>query len=285
MNCDKKTKMDNKLIKLLEKTQKQLFYIINSLLNVDDELLDKVYDENDNGEFFEDKNHWNNLLLEIDKLKKLVHKLDSKALAITDESEIQILNRFLIDDFQNDYEILSDIEERHLGSDDPRTKCLKETVFFQTYIWEIIDRTEKQLGINSDLPHIPLKQLKANLIDKQIDKLFELLIDNGYISGANDKNSFKWAFGDIDEPEKFTLIRWIKPNSRTKGKSLNKLSLLNLLRILKVPESQILNRPFLNSIFAKPDGKSIKFTSSNYPSKGYTSEYNQQLTEIVSKVL
>jgi len=129
-----------------------------------------------------------------------------------------------------------------------------------------------------------LPQLSPNLTDPQKSKLFDLLIDGKFIPDTTDKENFLWAFGCDKHPENWQPIKWIKLNSRTKGKSLNKLSLLNLLSILKVPVSQITNRHLLNSLFAKPDGNSIKFTSSNYPQKEYNSEYNPELTEIISKL-
>lgn len=90
--------------------------------------------------------------------------------------------------------------------------------------------------------------------------------------------------GGDKKPESFTPIKWIKLNSRT-GTS-NKKSLLNLLSILDVPERQIIDKHLLNGLFASPDGKSIKFTASNYTGtqKGYNSEYNERLKEIVREL-
>ena len=198
------SKMDNKLFKLLEKTQKKLFNIIGNMLNINNELLDKVYDKSDNGEYIEDKNHWNNLLLEIDKLAELVYKLESRALAITSESEIQIINRFLVDDFMDEYETLCDIEEKHIKSEDARTNCLNRSVFFFSYILEIVQNTEKQIGISIE----PSKQLNTNLNKTQIALLFDLLVEGGFITDEN-KDGFIWAFGGKNDKYTFFKKTWL----------------------------------------------------------------------------
>lgn len=127
-----------------------------------------------------------------------------------------------------------------------------------------------------------ISKLQTNLTDTQRALLFDLLEEEGFILNEN-KDCFIWALGGNVKPEKFTPIKWIKTNSLTKGKNLSKVSILNLLHILKVKESQIINKFLLNNLFAKPDGTSIKFTGSNY-TNGYISEYNKILTDIVNKL-
>lgn len=53
-------------------------------------------------------------------------------------------------------------------------------------------------------------QITANLNDIQLNKLYELLIDYGFIPSYTDKDSFIWAFGGENTPEEFIPIKWIK---------------------------------------------------------------------------
>lgn len=210
MNFEKLTQMDNKLFKLLVKMQTQLLEITGNLLNHDNEFLEKVLVQNENGEFVEDKNHWNKMLLKMDKLLSLIFKLESRALAITEKSDIQILDRFLVDFFEFEFNILCHIEEKHLKSEDARTECLVRAVFSFNYIYEIIDNTEKQLGISSEPSDIPSKQLKTNLNDTQRGLLFDLLVKDKFIPDKMDRDGFIWAFGGKNDGYTSFNITWLK---------------------------------------------------------------------------
>jgi len=98
--------------------------------------------------------------------------------------------------------------------------------------------------------------------------------------------AFCYIFGGNGNAKDFKPLEWIKTGSTTHGKIINKLSLLNLLELLNVPNIQIRDKKLLNKLFIKPDGTSIKFTGSNYTNtqKNFNSEYHNQLQQIVSTI-
>lgn len=128
----------------------------------------------------------------------------------------------------------------------------------------------------------PARFTTITLKENQLLKLYTGLKENGFID-ANDTDylSFCYIFGGNYNSINFKPIKWIKPNSTTHGKNLNKKSLLNLLSLLGIHYSEITNKALLNKIFIKPDGNSISFKSSNYTNT-FVSEYNNKLIEIVN---
>jgi hypothetical protein len=85
-------------------------------------------------------------------------------------------------------------------------------------------------------------------------------------------------------------LKWIATNKKTKGKTLNKKSLFDLLCLLEYPDNVIKDRVLLNSIFTFPNGK--KLTPQNYTditdSRGaikrqIISEYHTELESILNQ--
>lgn len=130
----------------------------------------------------------------------------------------------------------------------------------------------------------PPPHFTVTLTENQLLKLYIGLTENEFLpidKTDTDLKAFSYIFGGNGEPTNFKPLMWIKTNSTTQGKTLNKKSLLNLLEILKIHYSEIINATLLNKLFVKSDGKSIKFTASNY-SNGFISEYNNKIIEIVN---
>lgn len=126
------------------------------------------------------------------------------------------------------------------------------------------------------------QQLKTNLNDTQRERLFEELIQGGFIDNDTDKASFLWAFGGDVQPTQYVPIMWTAYNSTTKKHYLSKKSLLNLLDILSVSFEQIRDRKLLSVLFVDPNAEPLKYSAANYLGK-WVSEYNQQLINIVQK--
>ncbi len=122
-------------------------------------------------------------------------------------------------------------------------------------------------------------------------KLFDGLIEGKFIHENTNYSHFCAVFGNtpISEKEKpFTPLVWAATNKRAKNKA-NKRSLLDLLKILGIPEPEIKNRPLINSLFTFPNAK--PFSSQNYTEitdtkkclKKFQSEYHTELFNIVNK--
>jgi hypothetical protein len=124
-------------------------------------------------------------------------------------------------------------------------------------------------------------------------KLFEGLKSAGLLPKDTNKNHFNFVFGGTDIPDEekpFKKLDWIKTNSRTHEVMPNKKSLLDLLNLLEVKETEIKNKPLINSVFNIPKGG--KFEGNNYSNitdaKGnlitpIISDYHNELAEIVRK--
>jgi len=151
-----------------------------------------------------------------------------------------------------------------------------------------LDLKEELYRLNAPAPTQPLC-LTCLLTPIELKPLYTGLTIGGFLpidpTGV-DYKAFCYIFGGNGNAKDFTPLKWIKTGSTTHGKTLNKLSLLNLLELLNVPNKQITNKQLLNKLFIKPDGTSIKFTGSNYTNttKSFNSEYHIQLQQIVSTI-
>ena len=85
-------------------------------------------------------------------------------------------------------------------------------------------------------------------------------------------------------------LRWIKTNSRSKGKNPSKISLLDLLCLLEYSDEVIKNKTLLNSLFIFPNNKPL--SSQNYTHitdnksnliRPIISEYHTELETIVKQ--
>jgi len=127
------------------------------------------------------------------------------------------------------------------------------------------------------------EHLNYSLEKYDAEKLLNGLVEKGYLEA--DLNSFAYWFGGGIPPNDLTKINWIKKNSRTHGYALNKKSLLDLLRIMEVPNSDIQNKILLNNIFDFKTGSKLKNNNYTYESGVLStkSEYHEELKEIVKK--
>jgi len=77
-----------------------------------------------------------------------------------------------------------------------------------------------------------LFQFQTNLTDEQRGKLFDLLVENGFIPNIN-KDSFIWAFGGEKQPNNFEQLEWI--DKSTTRREPNMKTFYELLLLLGVP--------------------------------------------------
>ena len=89
------------------------------------------------------------------------------------------------------------------------------------------------------------------LNEEQLLKLYTGLVKNEFLptnTTDTDLKAFSYIFGGNGDKTNFKPLMWIKTNSTTQGKTLNKKSLLNLLEILKIHYSVITNVTLLNKL-------------------------------------
>lgn len=121
--------------------------------------------------------------------------------------------------------------------------------------------------------------------EEELECVYTGLTADGFLptdSTGADYKAFCYIFGN-GKVDDFKPLMWIKSNSTTHDKILNKKSLLDLLSLLKIPYKEITDKSLLNKLFINPDGTSIKFTASNYTNTqtNFNSEYHIQLLKIV----
>lgn len=183
--------------------------------------------------------------------------------------------------------VLNDIAEKNLNCyNDESIFSLEFEPFLQ--FSELVETEYKEkFSMNIDkepASDTPPPHFTITLSENQLLKLYTGLTENGFLpidTTNTDFKAFSYIFGGNGDKANFKPIMWIKTNSTTQGKNLNKKSLLNLLNILGIHFSVIRNKALLNKLFVKPDGSSIKFNSENL-SSGFVSEYNNKLIEIVN---
>lgn len=202
--------MDNKLYKLLKKINDDLSDFISNSLNGENKVLDKCLKKDENGNFVEDKQHWDKMLVRSKNLQGLLEKLYVRLMTVNEVSDFKIARRMLNDEIIVwNYEIFLDFEE-NCDVKDTRFICLR--MFNRTYetaMW-YIDKAEDQLNEENGLAQNQLAQLKTNLSDTQRALLFDLLVKDGFIPYDTDPAGFIWVFGG--ESDKYTSfeIKWLK---------------------------------------------------------------------------
>jgi len=155
------------------------------------------------------------------------------------------------------------------------------------------------LGLFTDTPEIKQKEKHPSHFTRSFSaaeqkKLFEGLKNGGFLPQETICSHFYHVFGGTAIPDNetpFKPLQWIKTNGTTKGIVPNKKSLLELLVLLGISETEIKNKPLINSIFEIPNGKDFKANNytditdakSNKIIK-FESEYHTQLVETVNKI-
>lgn len=160
---------------------------------------------------------------------------------------------------------------------------------------EVAKRLNNDSALNTAPPPEPPQQFTKQLTTEQqkyltctleTDKLKTInkeLIKNGFLAHNTTDEAFIYVFGGNGNANDFNPLKWIKTVETTKNVNINKRSLLDLLELMAVPFDEITNKNLLNRLFAKDDGNTIKFTSSNYTDtqNNFNSEYHKQLKTIV----
>ena len=123
--------------------------------------------------------------------------------------------------------------------------------------------------------------------------MFDGLKDGGFIAENTNYSHFCAVFGNTPLPEKekpFTPLVWTATNKKAKNKA-NKRALLNLLQILEIPETEIKNKPLINSLFTFPNAKPLSpqnytlITDTKKCLKEIKSEYHTELLNIVDNII
>jgi len=116
------------------------------------------------------------------------------------------------------------------------------------------------------------------------ENLYNKLINGDYIPKNTNFYHFCAVFGNTPIPEKekpFEQLKWTKKSDVTKGKTANKVSLLDLLQILEMSETEI--KDICKNSFA--NYKSNNFDYKTYKNKLKTnSEFHNNLKEIVNRL-
>lgn len=200
--------MNYKLFKILDKLKHQLYITSVNLLEPDSTVREKDYHEEvEKDHFIVDKDFWDNLLLEFDKLYPIIHKFERRAYIITRKEDIISAKEFLdVVMMAEDCDIIYKYLQSYKGISDARIKCLERAVHSFSYVFEIIEKVEDRLGISSKSTES--EQLKTNLNNKQLDLLYELLVNDGFINESTDKDGFKWAFGAKNDDYTSFKIDW-----------------------------------------------------------------------------
>lgn len=158
----------------------------------------------------------------------------------------------------------------------------------QSYYPEFIPK--KQTKIKPELKSFTLK-----FSSTEQKKLFNGLKDGGFIAENTNYYHFCAVFGNSPIPEKykpFTPLVWAATNKKAKD-SANKKSLLDLLKILEIPEPEIKNRTLINSLFRFSNTKPLLPQNYTYITDTTTekrllqikSEYHTELLNIVDNII
>lgn len=137
-----------------------------------------------------------------------------------------------------------------------------------------------------------LKSFTRKFSPKEQKKLFDGLRKFKFIPKKTNYSHFCAVFGNTPIPEKekpFTPLVWAATNKKAKDRA-NKISLLDLLKILEISETEIKNRNLINSLFTFPNANPL--SPQNYtPITDTTtkrrllqikSEYHTELLNIVN---
>lgn len=263
--------MENKLFKLLYKIRHDLSGFFNDSLNPNNEVLDKCFDKDENGQFVEDTEHWNKMLVRSKNLQMLVNELQVRLMTVREILDFEAARRILNDEVIHcEYEVFLAFEE-NCNVSDTRSKCIKIiNRTYETAIW-LIDETENKLREEKGKGHLRLAQLKTNLSNTQRTLLYDLLVENKFIPDETDKDGFNWVFGGNNKKYTSFKIKWLK----------NKQLLRELLIPLKHPETKISDiKRIIPQIFI--DTKCNAITLAN--NKSVPSQDSDKLSEIHKKL-
>jgi hypothetical protein len=157
----------------------------------------------------------------------------------------------------------------------------------QKYYPEFIPKEQKTKTIKPKLP----THLTCNLTHEELTTLYIGLTTHGFLDDTKPKSHFYAVFGNEPIPEEdqpFTPLIWTA-TKRTAKNEPHKRSLLDLLKILGIPENEIKDKPLINSLFKVKNAK--KFRSQDYtkitdstPKRHlieFTSDYHSDLYDIV----
>jgi hypothetical protein len=140
---------------------------------------------------------------------------------------------------------------------------------------------------NESLPVKKVSHFSRTFSETEQKKLFEGL-KGGYLSDDTDFSAFCHVFRTsdyIDTMEEFYGLKWIKTTTRSKQRHVR--SLLDLLLLLEIPESEIKDLKLLNKIFHT--GTVIRsnnltdVTDGKHNLKPFKSEFHEELVKIVNQ--
>lgn len=254
-------------------------------------------------------NRNNNILLEFEKLKEHISQLPHSVSNFKEIDEaVEVLNRVLngiIQDWKenNNYiffkdgkwinqyldiiadptELLSpdqiELFENELGQTENQLRIFNSTrIEIEKQVSNIkinIQQNSSSLATTnprSENAKLIPQQLKTKLTDTQRDLLYNLLIDDNFISGDTDRDGFIWAFGGENYKYTSFKITWLK----------NKQLLRELLEPLKHPDI-IIKADFeriVPSIFIDSKGEAITLAKN----KRILSQDSDRIAAILKKI-
>jgi hypothetical protein len=152
---------------------------------------------------------------------------------------------------------------------------------------EIYKSIERVTNTNIETKNEPQQfRFTCSFTTNEAKLLYEGLTTNGFLPKGTIYSHFCYVFGCMaipDNEKPFERLQWIKTNDTTNGIMPNKKSLLDLLTILGIPETEIKQK--INQLFIIPKG--VKFRSNNYiyshGKLNTISEYHNELVEIVNQ--
>ena len=138
-----------------------------------------------------------------------------------------------------------------------------------------------------------LKSFTRKFSPTEQEKLFNGLREGNFIPKNTNYSHFCAVFGNTPIPENekpFAPLVWAATNKKTITRA-NKKSLLDLLQILEIPETEIKNRTLINSLFTFPNAKPLSpqnytlITDTKKCLKEIKSEYHTELLNIVDNII
>lgn len=168
-------------------------------------------------------------------------------------------------------------EDVHKQIELPKIELITDFLALLEYYNNLVEDFEK----GERTPPPARNQLQTKLTDEQRGKLFELLVENGFISGTTDKAGFIWAFGGKNEkPNNWEPIEWID-ESITRHEP-NMQTLFELLYLLKIDSDTKASNP--NNMYNK-----MRYCFANLKNVAAKNQYKaQQKTErqkLLKKIL
>mgnify|MGYP000890132846 FL=1 len=175
------------------------------------------------------------------------------------------------------------------------TNCTEADIFYNLYVLGIEKIVSEHFATTPATPTISKapQRFTREFSSTEQKKLFNGLKDGGFIAENTNYYHFCAVFGNTPIPEKekpFTRLVWAATNKKAKNKA-NKKSLLDLLKILEIPEPEIKNKPLINSLFTFQNAKPLSpqnytlITDTKKCLKEIKSEYHTELLNIVDNII